>query len=420
MSKRFINPTQKGTELFPDTTRLPIKLVIPGTEHDPALRQQVMAAYSGRLASFQRKQTQLASLSPGTWYQQREVTPDVKMTYTNNLGQETLRLEIHPSKLTHRVGDQWDWALIEVAMFGGSYYVVLEGLAVMHLPRGDKIYAGTALPIRGAGVSGILPASTAAGERVLFAAPYGPSSPEAADVQYVSYYVDLRGHRGLPLASVDMFAAIGITPENIPTRIEYYAADPGSDGAYLKGTDPHPVRTAFGSWPPTTLNDMIIWPFGGAEALYGPFPPTYFDTISHIWKFAANYDSATYGAGVQAFFTEDRYTNDTIFYPWVVYGVASNPNDYVPAGPTTAVVEVRARVFKGVPSVTSVTVPALTGSPTAKWVLDKSTAPGLSLVGRRTVSVDRGGTLAERMGFTPLGRLDIDLRTGGVSLGPST
>lgn len=417
VSKRFINPTQKGVDLFPDGTRLPIKLVIPGTEHDPALRAQVIADHSGQLAAFQRKQTQLASLSPGTWYNQSLTLPDAKMTYTNNLGQETLKLEVHPSKLVPAGGDYWDWALIDVVLAGAGSQLSLEGLAIMRSPPGDPIDVGQYLPHRGVAVGGVLTANTAATEQVLFATPSGGVTTPSIDAQYASFYVDLRRFRSVKTAFVDLYAAIGVVPETIPRLARFYAVGPGSDGAYLHGSEPHPIRAYASPWPPTSPDALYSWGTGGSETYWAPFPPYHFDTSSHRWVLDAAYETVTYAVGYTLSFSEDRYTVDTNFFPWVVYAVGSNPNDYVPAGPQTATVTVHARMFKGAPAVVPTTAITPDGTITHRWVVDNPVPGAIPPIGQRLVAPDSGGDLTKQLGFTSLGRLSLDLVLGGTALG---
>ena len=291
----------------------------------------------------------------------------------------------------------------------------LEGLAVMVSPRGDVITPEAALPWRGVAIGGVLPANTAPTENLVFAPPSTGTNVDDTQ-QYASFYVDLRKFRGLPLASVDLYGAVGVVPETIPTPVRLYTVGAGSDGPFTMGSEPHPVRAYASPWPPVSTNSLSVWTGTGADLFWAPFPEIHYNVAGHYWDFAElSYETVAYAAGSLAVFTEDRYTVDTNFYPWVVYGVQSNPNDYVPAGPQSATVAVTARAFKGKPAVLPFRVHTADNL-TYRWRYALNSELLLAHVGDRVVNADVGGTLQEHLGFTYLGRLNIDLHTGGVSL----
>ena len=132
MSKKWQLPLQKGTDANPQVTRQPPKVVVPGVGGDPELHARVVAEYSGALGSFHAAQMQKYALSTSPVQGGRRYLPDAKMSYWNNNGQETLRLEVAPEKLEQlkQQGPQtylpWDWAMVDlrVANPTGSIYVV--------------------------------------------------------------------------------------------------------------------------------------------------------------------------------------------------------------------------------------------------------------------------------------------------------
>lgn len=121
MSRPWWLPPQKGTEEGP-TTRPPPKLVTPQVApDDKVMRDKLIAEYGGRLNQFYLGQARLYALSPAPQQGKHLLLPDAKLSYYNNQGMETVRLEVAPQKLEQIKEqpvppDQYDWALIEISV----------------------------------------------------------------------------------------------------------------------------------------------------------------------------------------------------------------------------------------------------------------------------------------------------------------
>lgn len=100
MSKIQQLPSQKGTELWPNTTQMPTKLVIKGVDGGTPLAAAIVDHFDGRLKSFHAKQQQNYALSATAQHRAHVEWKGGRATYVNQGGQEYLTLEVDPELLT--------------------------------------------------------------------------------------------------------------------------------------------------------------------------------------------------------------------------------------------------------------------------------------------------------------------------------
>jgi hypothetical protein len=113
--RRFWLPTQKGTELFPNVTQQPTKLVIEGVPTGTPLFRVVAAHFAGQLKQFHSKAQQAYALSTTNQMRRHIEMTGARATYLNQYGQETLTLQVDRSvleELKQHAGEPWDWAII--------------------------------------------------------------------------------------------------------------------------------------------------------------------------------------------------------------------------------------------------------------------------------------------------------------------
>jgi hypothetical protein len=113
--RRFWLPTQKGTELFPNVTQQPTKLVIEGVPTGTPLFRVVAAHFAGQLKQFHSKAQQAYALSTTNQMRRHIEMTGAQATYLNQYGQETLTLQVDRSvleELKQHAGEPWDWAII--------------------------------------------------------------------------------------------------------------------------------------------------------------------------------------------------------------------------------------------------------------------------------------------------------------------
>ena len=94
---KFWLPTQKGTELFPEVTRVPTRLrvIVNGEAAPQAVASQVANDYAAELSRFHYAQAQQYSLSLIESYKaQAEIAPGVIAIYNNQQGVEYLTLQV--------------------------------------------------------------------------------------------------------------------------------------------------------------------------------------------------------------------------------------------------------------------------------------------------------------------------------------
>lgn len=118
MSKKSWLPTQKGTDLFPNTTQIPTNLKIRDVEPGTELYDNVASEYDGQLRQFHAKAQQTYSLSTNPIMRLRASFGDeARATYTNIQGMETLELEVSRSKLEKLLEEgkifPWDWLVVD-------------------------------------------------------------------------------------------------------------------------------------------------------------------------------------------------------------------------------------------------------------------------------------------------------------------
>lgn len=111
-------PTQKGTELFPQTTKAPTKVRFQGVPPGSQEAQQLVQRYAPQINHFHRSQAQKYSLSTVENYRAHGRYPGLKMTYTNLQGQEII--DVRVETVLSRPGEQkkpglpWDWVQVDL------------------------------------------------------------------------------------------------------------------------------------------------------------------------------------------------------------------------------------------------------------------------------------------------------------------
>lgn len=125
--KRSWLPTQKGTDLFPNVTQKPAKLIVRGVPSGTPLHDVVLQQFGGQLKQFHSKQQHAYSLSDNPMQKGHIEWAGGRATYTNIQGQEILELEVDLSTLEELKKKQpktpYDWAVIDlhVPIFTHTY-----------------------------------------------------------------------------------------------------------------------------------------------------------------------------------------------------------------------------------------------------------------------------------------------------------
>jgi hypothetical protein len=229
--KRFALPTQKGTELFPNVTQPPAKLVIRGVPPDAPLYRAVAITFAGRLKSFHAKAQQGYAISDNQQYQVSWSWGDARATYTNQFGNETLVLEVSQSvleqlseTLTTRRLPSWALARFELPILGNfgnndspwldstELYAVLRGAT--HTRDSLMTSSGTAgiwsKPFNIIGFAGTDPKRFG---------PYGIQADSDSDTTEVELLVDLRPFwtpAHAPSLTIDIYAsAVQQVPDHL-------------------------------------------------------------------------------------------------------------------------------------------------------------------------------------------------------------
>lgn len=132
--KRFLIPSQKGTELYPQVTQQPTKLIVRGVQPDTPEWRMVAERYGGRLQSFHAKAQQEYALSINPSSKIRYKFDDgATAIYTNLQGQEILEL-IVDNKVVAGFGklakDHWDWALIKIETPNTNHPEAVRGAVI--------------------------------------------------------------------------------------------------------------------------------------------------------------------------------------------------------------------------------------------------------------------------------------------------
>jgi hypothetical protein len=112
--KLFALPNQKGTELWPQVTQAPTKLVVEGVETGSPLYRVIAVAFTGQLKQFHAGAQRQYALSNLDQMRCHTEWDGARATYVNQRGQETLTLQVDASLVERfkKITDAWDWAII--------------------------------------------------------------------------------------------------------------------------------------------------------------------------------------------------------------------------------------------------------------------------------------------------------------------
>jgi hypothetical protein len=227
--KRFWLPTQKGTELWPQETQQPTKLVIEypaalgETDVIPAgspLYKAIANRFGGRLQAFHAKAQQSYALSTNNVHKQRSQFDGARATYVNMFGNETLHLWVadHVVKQLKEEIERYRDVLLVTFEYDDMWGVGVTHSAYMVVPQIQQLPT-TLLPCRG--VAHEAPVDYADdGTRhpvvqfrpMLESQAYyqTPFVTEAAvGRQRTGLLIDTRPVYGLPIYVVDIYARIG-------------------------------------------------------------------------------------------------------------------------------------------------------------------------------------------------------------------
>jgi hypothetical protein len=116
---KFQLPTQKGTEVWPQVMRPMVTVRFEGVPAGSPLAQELYAMLQGPIDGFYRKQAQNYSLSPVTMTGTRTDLGDLKMSYTNNMGTETVQVQV-----ASRIAEEAVRRVEEKKPAPAGYYVV--------------------------------------------------------------------------------------------------------------------------------------------------------------------------------------------------------------------------------------------------------------------------------------------------------
>lgn len=117
MSKKSWAPPQKGTELFPVTGQVPIRLLVKGVPPGSVQERELVAAHEGILSQFIAKQRHAYSLSVIPIHRGMIERDNVRMTYHNQQGVEVALIEVRPQAGGgEAIEDKAGYALIDLTV----------------------------------------------------------------------------------------------------------------------------------------------------------------------------------------------------------------------------------------------------------------------------------------------------------------
>lgn len=386
MSKRWQLPTQKGTEVNPQTTRQPPKLVIPGVGGDPNLRARVVSEYGGQLARFHVGQMQKYALSTSPVMGGHHYLPDAKMSYWNNNGQETLRLEVAPQKLEQLkkpppVRGRWDWALIELWV-PNVVAADLQVIAQLKSPMIAHMDVGSELPFP----------ALATNTGIFFTMPLdkyinAPKDPfvnvlsRSSTDQYASFMVDLRPLQGLPSVTVELHAAM-ISFKTLPTVVPGWGSYP---------TTPWPPDT-FGGMRTDDISSFPSGPGVDHASWWATLPEYAWSEANGRWQFVSspNFvgDSPPGTSSVYTLVTPPP-SMTLLGGTQIIWGLLTQDNG-LPGytGVTPSPAEVQVTMFRGRPNLSALEYIGA-GATFGRWVFDDtdSQRPGHTVIARNPLDV---------------------------------
>lgn len=380
--KRFLIPNQKGTEVYPQVTQQPTKLIIRGVQPDTPEWRMLAETYGGRLQAFHAKAQQGYALSINPISKIRcNLGEGATATYTNLQGQEILELVVD-NKVLEGLGkpveDYWDFALIE--LFVPSTYDAPASnlLSAAHLtcPIEEKLTAASVWPAEGLAVTSLTRVTP---DRMLNTAEHDDyvrtATPASDSEAYASFTVDLRPARGLSAVTVDLHSYLGVSTllpvSAIWTDGSQDSTDPapGSVSGYtvrvhdqqwelpfLGPGDILNYRKGFNDYAgPVSFVDNIAAP---GHPVFTPdprtphatdvlvMPTTHFDFGLQLWVFDVN-GSPFYS---QPMGTSYGGIPDPDPGPWYRHWYVSTASDAtIYTGPSPVPGEVQLTLFKGVP-----------------------------------------------------------------------
>jgi hypothetical protein len=231
--KRQQLPTQKGTQLNPQTTQPPAKLVVKGVPADSPLYRQVAAEFGGRLKSFHSKAQQAYALSENKVMKTRFNWGDARAVYTNIHGQEIIELEVDLRRYEQpeeqpKVGETWwTWALINLT--GRDMEGIIRAKAYRRIPapeEAEQKFEGYAYDQGRVHTDGLTYYSDGMDPFVISYPPH--DSPEltkaTGDEQVCSLLVDLRRIPKTPV-TLDIYAIYEENRESLSwTRTAFHTS----------------------------------------------------------------------------------------------------------------------------------------------------------------------------------------------------
>lgn len=143
-------PTQKGTTVWPQTTRSPVKVRFDGVPAGSELARLLYNSLKGPINRFYQKAAQAYALGVTDQAGLHQTTADWSIRYLNNQGDETLIIKV-AADVVHEISESlkryWDYAIIEVRVPNAQS--AGEFAAFIRSPRMQVINPGDAMPIKG-------------------------------------------------------------------------------------------------------------------------------------------------------------------------------------------------------------------------------------------------------------------------------
>ena len=251
VSKIFQLPSQKGTELQPQITQMPTKLVIKGVEPGTPLAGAVADHFGGRLKQFHVKQQQNYALSPTAIHRSHIEWKGGRATYTNQGGQEYLTLEVDPQLLKELHAKSKtlpDFAVVDFVV-QDSYNNYISFTAALITPKLDRaavISDYTGLPTNGVEINDNYAHDYSWGVKdpiIMYA-----DTADAVGFVYISNYVaslkvDFRKLGYTAMVVVDVYAYILADPDT------YEDLPPVLVGSYYAGYLENSNSSVYGGQP---------------------------------------------------------------------------------------------------------------------------------------------------------------------------
>jgi len=286
-------PTQKGTEVFPETTKVPVKVVmtVPPSA-DRAAAQRVYERNQGVINKFYLKAAQQHALGIVDVTAMQMQVPGMKLRYSNNQGVEAVFVEVSDTVTKQEGGEEkkgweWDFLLVDIEVPVWS-----TGYAEKPTERASRLFTAARMVTPGASDPEDIPQALdqqlfdsdlqqSAGDEPMLqfggasrAEQIGTTTDEE-DKQVSSLLVDIRPYHTLPVIELDIYARLdpyGIGKEMAAVLVRSVRSGVGDTRCFYIGSMLTYIATNYPALssqitsnqamsPPSNLDTLMPYPY---------------------------------------------------------------------------------------------------------------------------------------------------------------